>query len=46
MGNEDQPGAGQGKLAELIATRGGTASPEAPFVIEQRGPDLHAVRGR
>src|ERR1035441_5082931 len=28
--------AGQVKLAQLIATRGGTASPEAPFVIEHR----------
>jgi CDGSH-type Zn-finger protein/truncated hemoglobin YjbI len=28
--------AGQGKLARVIATRGGTAAPEAPFVIEHR----------
>jgi CDGSH-type Zn-finger protein/truncated hemoglobin YjbI len=28
--------AGRGKLAQLIATRGGTAAPEAPFVIEHR----------
>jgi len=28
--------AGRGKLAELIATRGGKAAPEAPFVIEHR----------
>ncbi|MBV9446542.1 MAG: CDGSH iron-sulfur domain-containing protein [Streptosporangiaceae bacterium] len=28
--------AGQGKLAQLIATRGGKAAPEAPFVIEHR----------
>src|SRR5450755_5048967 len=27
---------GQGRLARLIATRGGLASPEAPFVIEHR----------
>src|ERR1700688_4497545 len=27
---------GQGRLAQLIATRGGLASPEAPFVIEHR----------
>ena len=27
---------GQGRLAKLIATRGGLASPEAPFVIEHR----------
>jgi hypothetical protein len=29
-------GAGQGRLAQLLATRGGTAQPEAPFVIEHR----------
>jgi hypothetical protein len=28
--------AGRGKLAQLIATRGGLAAPEAPFVIEHR----------
>ena len=28
--------AGRGKLAQLIATRGGRAAPEAPFVIEHR----------
>src|SRR5215470_10824003 len=28
--------AGRGKLAELIASRGGLAAPEAPFVIEHR----------
>jgi CDGSH-type Zn-finger protein/truncated hemoglobin YjbI len=27
---------GQGRLAQLIATRGGLAAPEAPFVIEHR----------
>jgi CDGSH-type Zn-finger protein/truncated hemoglobin YjbI len=32
----DHPPAGQGRLAQLIATRGGQASPEAPFVIEHR----------
>ena len=37
---------GQGPLARLLATRGGTAAPEAPFVIEHReDADLHAVRG-
>jgi CDGSH-type Zn-finger protein/truncated hemoglobin YjbI len=41
MSNGDEtsagtPDAGQGKLAQLIATRGGKASPEAPFVIEHR----------
>ncbi|MGE5286444.1 MAG: ferritin-like domain-containing protein, partial [Micromonosporaceae bacterium] len=28
--------AGQGRLAQVIATRGGLAAPEAPFVIEHR----------
>src|SRR5919197_1619152 len=32
----DAPGAGRGRLAELLATRGGRAEPEAPFVIEHR----------
>jgi CDGSH-type Zn-finger protein/truncated hemoglobin YjbI len=27
---------GRGRLAQMIATRGGTAAPEAPFVIEHR----------
>jgi hypothetical protein len=27
---------GQGRLAQVIATRGGLAPPEAPFVIEHR----------
>jgi CDGSH-type Zn-finger protein/truncated hemoglobin YjbI len=31
----DSP-AGRGPLAEVLATRGGTAAPEAPFVIEHR----------
>jgi CDGSH-type Zn-finger protein/truncated hemoglobin YjbI len=30
------PAAGRGRLARLIATRGGKAAPEAPFVIEHR----------
>ncbi len=30
------PAAGAGRLAQVIATRGGTASPEAPFRIEHR----------
>ncbi len=30
------PVGGQGRLAQVIATRGGTAAPEAPFVIEHR----------
>jgi Ferritin-like len=29
-------GAGRGRLSELLATRGGRAEPEAPFVIEHR----------
>jgi len=33
---EHQVGAGSGRLAQVIATRGGTAAPEAPFVIEHR----------
>ena len=28
--------AGRGRLAEMLATRGGRAEPEAPFVIEHR----------
>jgi CDGSH-type Zn-finger protein/truncated hemoglobin YjbI len=42
MSNGDGPAdgasraAGQGRLAQLIATRGGLAGPEAPFVIEHR----------
>jgi CDGSH-type Zn-finger protein len=31
-----QETAGRGKLAQVIATRGGKAAPEAPFVIEHR----------
>ncbi len=34
--NEKAVAAGQGKFAEIIASRGGLAAPEAPFVIEQR----------
>ena len=29
-------GGGRGRLAEVIATRGGLAAAEAPFVIEHR----------
>jgi CDGSH-type Zn-finger protein/truncated hemoglobin YjbI len=32
----ETPPAGQGPLAAVIATRGGLAAPEAPFVIEHR----------
>ena len=31
----NQP-AGQGRLAEVLHSRGGKAAPEAPFVIEHR----------
>jgi CDGSH-type Zn-finger protein/truncated hemoglobin YjbI len=31
-----RPAAGRGRLAQVIATRGGKAAPEAPFVIEHR----------
>src|SRR5215470_656558 len=31
-----EPTAGRGRLAEVIASRGGKAAPEAPFVIEHR----------
>ena len=34
--NEKTAAAGQGRLAEVIASRGGLAAPEAPFVIEHR----------
>ena len=42
-GNE--PSAGRGRLAQLIATRGGTAAPEAPFVIEHREALIARVDG-
>jgi CDGSH-type Zn-finger protein/truncated hemoglobin YjbI len=35
-GGEGGPSAGQGRLAEVLAARGGRAAPEAPFVIEHR----------
>ena len=34
--DHDSPGRPRGRLAEVIATRGGQAPPEAPFVIEHR----------
>ena len=34
--NESPPSAGRGRLAEVLAARGGKAAPEAPFVIEHR----------
>src|SRR5579859_1341787 len=34
--SQDAAGGGRGRLAEVIATRGGMAAPEAPFVIEHR----------
>src|SRR5438132_11090959 len=33
---DSAPSAGQGRLAEVLAARGGKAAPEAPFVIEHR----------
>src|SRR5580698_7374382 len=36
LGMSDETAAGRGKLARVIATRGGLAAPEAPFVIEHR----------
>ena len=42
MGNDQDaaaaglPAGGRGRLAQVIATRGGLAAPEAPFVIEHR----------
>src|SRR6476620_11670698 len=33
---ESQEPAARGRLAEMIASRGGKAAPEAPFVIEHR----------
>jgi len=35
-GTEAGVSAGRGRLAQVIATRGGLAAPEAPFVIEHR----------
>ena len=35
-GQLEPAAAGRGKLAEMIAARGGQAAPEAPFVIEHR----------
>src|SRR5580692_9157979 len=34
--SENATTAGKGRLAQVIATRGGKAAPEAPFVIEHR----------
>src|SRR5438128_886870 len=34
--SETQQPAGRGRLAQVIASRGGLAPPEAPFVIEHR----------
>jgi hypothetical protein len=35
-GQVEPEAAGRGKLAEMIAARGGQAAPEAPFIIEHR----------
>jgi hypothetical protein len=32
----EKPAGGRGVLAKVLATRGGRAAPEAPFVIEHR----------
>ena len=37
--------AGRGRLAEVIASRGGTAAPEAPFVIEHREALIYLLCG-
>src|SRR5437899_12945909 len=39
-----QPVAGKGRLAEVIASRGGLAAPEAPFVIEHREALIDMLR--
>lgn len=36
--------AGQGRLAQVIASRGGQAAPEAPFVIEHREALMYMLR--
>jgi CDGSH-type Zn-finger protein/truncated hemoglobin YjbI len=36
MSSSAIPAGGEGRLAEVLATRGGKAAPEAPFVIEHR----------
>jgi CDGSH-type Zn-finger protein/truncated hemoglobin YjbI len=36
MAEAANPPGGQGRLAQMIASRGGKAAPEAPFVIEHR----------
>jgi len=33
---DHEPSGGRGRLAQVLATRGGKAAPEAPFVIEHR----------
>jgi len=40
---EKEPDAGRGRLAQVIATRGGRAAPEAPFVIEHREALLYML---
>ena len=35
-GASPRPAGGQGRLARLLATRGGKSAAEAPFVIEHR----------
>jgi hypothetical protein len=45
MSVENQAG-GRGRLAEVLAGRGGKAAPEAPFVIEHREALIYMVRAR
>jgi len=39
------PAGGRGGLARVIATRGGLAAPEAPFVIEHREALIYMLCG-
>jgi len=41
--SSSEPGAGRGRLAQVIAARGGQAAPEAPFVIEHREALLYML---
>src|SRR5450755_2966581 len=40
---ESPPPAGRGRLADVIAARGGKAAPEAPFVIEHRAALIYML---
>src|SRR5437764_15016957 len=41
---ESPRGGGRGRLAEVLAARGGQAAPEAPFVIEHREALIYLLR--